>query len=479
MLEKAFNLIDEINSVINGFVWGVPTIALILCVGIFMTIRLKGIQFREWGFMIKKTYVEVFTKKPNQEKTGEGEITSFQAAMASVSAVVGSGNIAGVAAAIVIGGPGALFWVLVAATIGMAIKYAEIALGVKYRRKMSDGSYAGGPMYYIADGLHLKWLGVLVAILTAFFSFVISSVVDTNTMALALQASFGIKPMVSGVVFAVISAIIIFGGITRIGEVCGLLSPFMAGAYLLAGIACILLNIRELPGAIAMILQGAFDPAAVTGGAVGSMLTCMRYGMSRGLLSNEAGIGTAAITHASATVNKPAEQAIWGPLEVFVDTFVVCSITGLTIILSGLWNCGEDGVALTMAAFSKCLPGAWGGYVVVGASVLFGFSCIITYYNYVEKSCMFLFGPKCKTVIKIIYIPLILVGAYSTLGFVWDMADTCNGLVIIPNLIALVFLSKEVAKMKDEYYAEELPKYKAEKAAKKAAKKAAREAANR
>lgn len=470
MLDGIINAVVNINNVLSGFVWGVPTIGLILCVGIFMTIRLKGIQFRNWGFMIQKTYVNVFRKKPDAQKEGEGEITSFQAAMASVSAVVGSGNIAGVAAAIVIGGPGALFWVLVAAMVGMAIKYAEIALGVKYRQKQSDGSFAGGPMYYISEGLHLKWLGVLVAILTMFFSFVISSVVDTNTMALALEASFNIPPMISGIFFAVVSAIIIFGGITRIGEVCGLLSPFMAGAYLLGGISIIILNLPLVPGAVLQILEGAFNPAAVTGGAVGSVLQCMRYGMSRGLLSNEAGIGTAAITHASATVKSPAEQAIWGPLEVFVDTFIVCNITGLTIIISGLWNNGEDGVALTMAAFQKLLPGEWGHYIVFGACILFGFSCIITYYNYVEKSCIFLFGPKCKFIIKVIYIPLIVIGANSTLGFVWDMADTCNGLVIIPNLIALVFLSKEVVQMKEDYYAEELPKYKAEKAAKKIGK---------
>ena len=215
-------------------------------------------------------------------------------------------------------------------------------------------------------------------------------------------------------------------------------------------------------------MVSAFNPSAAFGGAAGiSVLTVMRYGMARGIFSNEAGVGTAAITHASAKVNDPAEQAIWGPLEVFVDTFIVCTVSGLTIVLSGLWNSGLDGVELTMGAFRTLLPGNWGQYVVLGASILFGFSCLITYYNYLEKSCVSLIGPKCKFPIKIIWLVFIMVGAYSSLGFVWDLADTCNGLIIFPNLIALVFLAKEVVKMKEDYYAQELPKYQAEKTAKK------------
>ena len=461
--------ISNINGIINGIVWGAPAVILIMGVGLFLTIRLKGIQFRNWGFMIKKTYVEAFQKKDTGG--GEGEITSFQAAMASVSAVVGSGNIAGVATAIVMGGPGALFWMLVAALVGMATKYAEIGLGIKYREKQADGSYAGGPMYYVANGLHLKWLGHIVAILTIFYSIVISAVVDTNTMVDAIHESFGVNPMISGVVLAVLTGIVIFGGISRIGEVCGLLSPFMAGAYLLCGLLVIILNITQVPAAIVEIVVCAFNPSAAFGGAAGmTVLTVMRYGMARGIFSNEAGVGTAAITHSSARVNSPGEQAIWGPLEVFVDTFIVCTVSGLTIVLSGLWDSGLDGVALTMGAFRTLLPGNWGQYVVLGASILFGFSCLITYYNYMDKSVLSMFGPGYTMLVKIVWIIFILVGAYSTLGFVWDLADTCNGLIIFPNLIALVLLSKEVVKMKEDYYAKELPRYKAEKEAKKHAK---------
>jgi len=463
--------ISAINGAINSFVWGAPAIILIMGVGLYLTIRLKGIQCKNWGFMIKKTYIEAFKKKDAQ--SGEGEITSFQAAMASVSAVVGSGNIAGVATAIVMGGPGALFWMLVAAFVGMATKYAEIALGVKYRVKEADGSFAGGPMYYIAKGLHAPWLGKIVSVLIIFFSLIISAVVDTNTMASALNESFGLNPVIGGVIFAVLTGVVVFGGIKRIGEVCGLLSPFMAGAYLLCGLLVIVLNITKVPAALGQIVAYAFNPQAAFGGAAGvTVMTVMRYGMARGIFSNEAGIGSAAITHASAKVNKPAEQAIWGPLEVFVDTFIVCTVSGLTIVLSGLWNSGVDGVALTMNAFRTLLPGNWGQYVVLGAAILFGFSCLITYFNYFEKGWISLFGPKGKFLTKIIWLAFIMIGAYSTLGFVWDLADTCNGIIIIPNLIALFIMAKEVVQMKDEYYAEELPKYKAEKAAKKAAKQA-------
>ncbi len=374
------DFIVEINDAVNSFVWGWPAIILIFGVGIYLTIRLKGIQFRNIGFQIHNTYVKTFREAKKQAGNDvEGEITSFQAAMASVSAVVGSGNIAGVATAIVSGGPGALFWMLVAAIVGMATKYAEIALGIKYREKAEDGTYVGGPMYYVAKGLHAPWLGKVIAVLFVFFSIVISAVVDTNTMSQALNESFGLNPIIAGVIFAVLTGVVIFGGIKRIGEVCGLLSPFMAGAYLLCGLIIIITNITGVPAAIVTIVKAAFTPQAAMGGAAGyGIMTAIRYGMARGIFSNEAGLGSASVTHAAAKVSEPGEQAIWGPLEVFVDTCIVCMVTGLTIVLSGLWESGQEGVGLTMAAFEKLLPGSWGQYVVLCASILFGFSCLIT-----------------------------------------------------------------------------------------------------
>ena len=469
------DVIVAINDAINGFVWGAPAIILIIGVGLYLTIRLGGVQFKHIGFMIHETYGKVFKKAQVKADGADGEITSFQAAMASVSAVVGSGNIAGVATALVMGGPGALFWMEIAAIVGMATKYAEVGLGIKYREKTEDGTYAGGPMYYIAKGLKAPWLGKIVSVLFIFFSIVISAVVDTNTITGAFNESFGINPIVTGIILAVLTAVVIFGGIKRIGEVCGLLSPFMAGAYLLCGLLIIVLNITNVPAAIGIIVKAAFKPSAAVGGAVGfGVMTVMRYGMARGIFSNEAGVGSASVTHAAATVKSPGEQAIWGPLEVFVDTCIVCTITGLSIVLfawdktGAIWNTADlDGVALTMKAFQTLLPGNWGQYVVLGASLLFGFSCLITYYNYLEKGFISLFHAQKTKVVKliarIIWIGFIIVGSFSTLGFVWDLADTCNGLIIIPNLIALALLAKEVVEIKKDHEAEFLPVYLEEK----------------
>lgn len=464
------DFIMRINSIVNDFVWGAPCVILIMGVGLWLTIRLKGIQFRNWGFLISNTYKKAFKQAKAEDAAGkkDGEVSSFQAAMMSVSAVVGSGNIAGVATAIVAGGPGALFWMIIAALVGMATKFAEIGLGVKYREKLPDGTFAGGPMYYIAKGLKSKWLGKLVAVLFLFFSIVISAVVDTNTMTGAMNEAFGLNPIVGGAIFAVLTGIVIFGGVKRIGEVCGALAPFMAGAYLLCGLLVVILNISQVPAAIGFIVKSAFNPTAAFGGAAGmTVMTVMRYGMARGIFSNEAGVGSAAVTHAAAKVSSPGEQAIWGPLEVFVDTFIVCTVSGLTIVLSGLWDSGLEGVALTMGAFNKLLPGNWGQYVVLAASILFGYSCLITYYNYLEKGWINLVGStKGKLILRVLWLGFIMVGSYSTLGFVWDLADTCNGLIIIPNLIALLILTKQVIEIKDEYYGKAMPEYLAAKAAK-------------
>ena len=455
-------LFETINGAVNDFVWGAPAIILIFGVGIYLTIRLKGVQFKNWSFLIKNTYVKAFKKASAEDAEGmtEGEITSFQAAMASVSAVVGSGNIAGVATAIVAGGPGALFWMIVAAIVGMATKFAEIALGVKYREKAEDGTMVSGPMYYCAKGLHAPWLGKIVSVLFLFFSIIISAVVDTNTIALAVNEEFGVPVLITGVILAIVTGFVIFGGIKRIGEVCGLLSPFMAGAYLLFGLLIIVMHIGQVPAAIALIIKAALNPQAAIGGAAGyTVLLAMKNGMARGIFSNEAGVGSAAVTHGAASVAHPGEQAIWGPLEVFVDTIIVCNISGLAIVLSGLWESGLDGVALTMASFKLLLPGNWGQYIVLGAVVLFGFSCLITFYNYMEKAWIALFGIRGKIVVKVIWIAFILIGSYSTLGFVWDLADTCNGLIIIPNLIALFILAKEVVAIKEDYWAKAMPEH--------------------
>ena len=450
-------IIEKVNGLVNGIVWGVPILLLILGVGIYYTIRLDFFQFRHPVFLIRKTIGEAFSKVKKQPSYN-GEVTSFQAAMTSVGAIVGSGNIAGIATAIVVGGPGALVWMILAAMFGMATKFAEIALGIKYREIHNDGSVAGGAMYYLAKGLHQKWLGVLFSLLVIPFAFVISAVVDTNTIALTLNDRYNIPTIATGAVLAIIAAIVIFGGVKRIGKASEVIAPYMGGAYIIAGVVVILLNITQVPEAIREIVIGAVNPKAVTGGAVGSIFVCMRYGIARGIYSNEAGLGTAAMIHSSAKVDHPVEQAVWGPVEVFLDTALVCTVTALTIVLSGLWNKGLDGAVLTMRAFEAMLPGKIGGIICTLAVVLFGMTCLISYYTYAERAGEYLFGSKCKPIIRILWVLAIIVGSQTTLGIAWDLADTFNGLMIIPNLIGLVLLSNQVIKMKREYFRNELGK---------------------
>ena len=455
-MEKFIAMIETVNGYINDFVWGVPCLVLLIGTGLYYTIRLGFFQFCRPGFLFKETIVKAFKKKDDPNKA-PGELTSFQAAMTSVGAIVGSGNIAGVATAIVVGGPGAVFWMILAALIGMATKFAEVTLGMKYREVREDGSVGGGAMYYLAKGLKQKWLGILFSVLVIPYAIVISAVVDTNSIALAMEDQFTIPTWITGAVLAVVTAIIIFGGIKRVGRASEIIAPFMGGAYILAGIAVILLNIGQVPAALMQIVKGAFDPAAVTGGAIGSMFVAMRYGIARGVFSNEAGAGTAAMVHCGAQVDHPVEQGLWGAVEVFLDTVLVCLVSTLTVVLSGLWDTGLDGAVLTMAAFEKMLPGKIGAYICLGALFLFGFSCLISFYTYAERAAVYLFGPKSRFWIKLIWVGMIFVGSQTTLGFAWDLADTINGLMIIPNLVGLLLLSNQVVKLKKEYFGERLP----------------------
>lgn len=450
-MDAIMEKIVAVNDFINGIVWGVPVLVLILGVGIYYTIRLGFIQFRHPVLLFKETVVKAFRKKDTGEKK-PGEMTSFQAVMTSVGAIVGSGNIAGIATAIVIGGPGALVWTIVAAFFGMATKFAEIALGIKYREIHGDGSVSGGAMYYLAKGLKQKWLGVLFSFLVIPYAFVISAVVDTNTIALTLQDRYQLPTAVTGIVLAVLTAVIIFGGITRVGKASAVIAPFMGGLYVLTGVAVILFNLPKVPDALYEIVASAFNPSAMTGGAVGSIFICMRYGVARGIFSNEAGLGTAAMVHCGAQVDHPIEQAVWGPVEVFLDTVLVCTVTALTIVLSGLWQSGLDGAVLTMRAFEQLLPGSVGGFICTVSVALFGFSCLISFYTYAERASEYIFGPKSKPVVKVLWVAAIFVGSQTTLGVAWDLADTINGLMIIPNLVGLLLLSNEVVKLKKEYF---------------------------
>ena len=458
-MEKVFEWIVTINGAINDFVWGVPCMVLLIGTGLYYTIRLGFFQFAHPGFLFKETIVKAFKKKDGENKA-PGELTSFQAAMTSVGAIVGSGNIAGVATAVVVGGPGAVFWMLIAALIGMATKFAEVTLGVKYREEHPDGSVSGGAMYYLAKGLKQKWLGILFSLLVIPYAFVISAVVDTNTIALAVEDQFAVPTWITGVVLAVLTAIIIFGGIKRIGKASEVIAPFMGGAYILAGLLVIVLNIGQVPTAIVQIVRGAFDPASITGGAVGSLFIAMRYGFARGIFSNEAGVGSAAMVHCGAKVDHPVEQGLWGAMEVFLDTVLVCTVTALTVVLSGLWNTGLDGAVLTTRAFEVMLPGKIGAYICLAAIILFGFTCLISFYTYAERAAVYIFGGKSRFWVKLVWVGMIFLGSQTTLGFAWDLADTINGMMIIPNLIGLLLLSGEVVKLKKEYFSDHLPVHK-------------------
>ena len=445
------DFIVKVNDFVNGIVWGVPILVLILATGLYFTIRLGFFQFTHFGFLFRDTIVKAFKKK-DEEKPAKGELTSFQAAMTSVSAIVGSGNIAGVATAIVVGGPGALFWMIIAAIFGMASKFAEITLGIKYRKFNEDGTVRGGAMYYLADGLKQKWLGILFSILVIPFAFVISGIVDTNTIATTLFDEFRIPTIATGIFLAVVTGIIVFGGAKRVGYVCAVIAPFMGGAYLLAGLFIIILNIGQVPSAIGTIIKAAFNPSAATGGIIGSIFITMKMGVARGLYSNEAGLGTAAMVHSPAKVDTPSEQGVWGPIEVFLDTIVVCTITALAIVMSGLWTTGLDGATLTVNAFKVMLPGNVGYWIAIGSVILFGFSCLISYYDYASQAAEYLFGEKSKWFVRGFWVVAIVVGSQTTLGFVWDLADTFNGLMIIPNLIGILILSNEVVKEKKAYF---------------------------
>ncbi len=449
MVDKIY----AINDTINGIVWGPYMVCLLVGVGIYLSIRCGFLQITKFPYIVKNTIGKMW------EKTDEkGAISSAQAGLTSISAVVGTGNLAGIATAVATGGPGALFWMWFAAFFGMVTKYAEITLGIHFREKR-NGEWAGGAMYYISKGLKQKWLSVFFSIMVIVGYFVVGAIVDTNTICLSVEAQYGIPPIATGIVFSILTAVVILGGIKRIGEVCQLLTPIMTGLYLLAGLAIIVLNIADVPAAFGAIFAGAFTPAGAIGGFAGCTVSRMiTVGMARGLFSNEAGMGSSPIIHSSADVSHPCEQGIWGSMEVFIDTLIIATITGLAIVLSGEWTSGVSGVELTMAAFDKLLPGNIGSFIVMISAVLFGYSCLITANYYCERSADFLFGQKSIMPLRILWCIFIIIGSLGGLEFVWALADTALGLMAIPNLIALIFLSPVVVKLTKEFFDKEKAK---------------------
>jgi AGCS family alanine or glycine:cation symporter len=443
--------IMELNGIINGFVWGPYMLILLVGTGVYLTFRTNFLSIAKLGYVLKSTLLKMFKK----EGKGEGEITAFQAVATALAATVGTGNIAGVATAIAIGGPGAVFWMWVSAIFGMTTKFGEVVLSINYREKTPDGRFVGGPMYYIEKGLKMKWLAYVFAAFGAIAAFGIGNMVQSNSVAASLEVSFGVNKLVTGIVLAIFAAIVIIGGIKRIGQVTEKLVPFMAAFYILGALFIIFANISEIGHALGLIFGSAFSGSAAVGGFAGStMKIAMTKGIARGVFSNEAGLGSAPIAHAAATTDHPVRQGLWGIFEVFVDTIVICSLTALAIIMSGVWNSGETGAALTTAAFNKGIPGP-GGYIVSIGILLFAFSTILGWAYYGERCAEYLFGPKVNMIYRVLWIPAIVIGSIGGLNFLWDLSDTLNGLMAIPNLIGVLGLSGVIIKLTKEFFSKQ------------------------
>ena len=460
-------LIYSISDSVNSFVWGVPTLVLLIGTGIFLTIRLNFLQFAKFGHIMKNTLGRLFEKKTSQD----GALTPIQALTTALAGTVGTGNIAGVAGAISLGGPGAIFWMWVAALFGMCTKYAEIILAVHYREINEKGDFVGGPMYYIENGLgkKWKWLGVLFSCFGAVAALGTGNMTQINTIATSVGSVFSsFDPDISGsdmqriylvigIVGALLTILVLFGGMQRIGNVTEKLVPIMACVYIIASIAVVISHIGSLGTVLAQIIQGAFKPASISGGLVGvGIQQAAKAGFGRGIFSNEAGLGTAPIAHAAADVDHPVHQAMYGVFEVFMDTIVICTLTAVAILISG---CAEGfygqsaGTDLTIMAFGTTFGGRVASIIIASCITLFAFSTLLSWSLYGARCMEFIFGTKAIVVYQAIYVVFVVVGATVQLSLVWQIADTTNALMSVPNLIAVLILSPKVVELTKEYFA--------------------------
>ncbi|HUP44336.1 MAG TPA: sodium:alanine symporter family protein [Thermoanaerobaculia bacterium] len=435
--------LHEWASAASSFVWGpYVLIPLLLFTGLYLTIVLRGLQFRELGRSLWLALVV----RHEEGAEGEGDISHFQALMTALAATVGTGNIVGVATAIALGGPGALFWMWMTGLVGMATKYSEALLSVKYRITDPSGEQAGGPMYYLRDGIRWKPLGAVLAFLFALFAsvaaFGIGNMVQSNSVAQAINTSFGVPTWITGLTIAVLAGLVILGGIKSIGRFTGFFVPIMIVVYMIGSGIIIILNIRMVPEAFRLIFTNAFTPTGAAGGFAGaSIMMGIRYGVARGIFSNESGLGSAGIAAAAAQTREPARQAFVSMTQTFIDTIVVCTFTGVAIISTGAWTSGENGAALTQLAFRQGLPGNWGGWVVAISLAMFAFSTILGWSYYGEKSIEYLLGEWSNFPYRILFVIASFFGAIYSLDFVWTVSDVMNGLMALPNLIGLLLLS--------------------------------------
>ncbi len=454
--------IESVNSVVNNFIWGVPAMLCIIGVGLVLSVRTGFLQIRKFPYAMKITLGRMLKKK----EASDGAMTPFQAVCTALAATVGTGNIAGVAGAIAIGGPGAVFWMWISALLGMCTKFSEVTLAVHFREVNADGEYVGGPMYYIKNGLAKHWhfLAYLFAAFGVLTVFGTGNATQVNTITTAIDSALfnynvigegSVKTLnlIIGIVLAILIALILLGGIKRIGQVTERLVPFMAVLYILLALGIIVLNIGHIPAVFASIFKGAFSPASVTGGAVGSFFMSMKKGVSRGIFSNEAGLGTGSIAHACADTRKPVKQGFFGIFEVFVDTIVICTLTALVILCSEVpvGYGAAAGAELTISGFTA-VYGNWVSIFTAVAMCCFAFSTIIGWGLYGARCIEFLFGTRVNKPFMLVYSLVAIVGATMDLGLMWSIAETFNGLMAIPNLIAVFLLSGVVVKMVKEYF---------------------------
>ena len=454
--------IESINNVVNNFIWGVPAMICIVGVGLLLSIRTGFLQIRKFPYAMKVTIGRMLKKR----EASDGALTPFQAVCTALAATVGTGNIAGVAGAIAIGGPGAVFWMWISALLGMCTKFSEVTLAVHFREKNAEGDLVGGPMYYIKNGLKKQWhwLAYLFAGFGVLKVFGTGNATQVNTITTAIDSAlynYGVISeqnvstlnLVIGIILAVLIGLILLGGIKRIGQVAEKLVPFMAVIYIILAIGVVILNYRNIPTVFASIFKGAFSPASVTGGAVGSFFMSMKKGVSRGIFSNEAGLGTGSIAHACADTRKPVKQGFFGIFEVFVDTIVICTLTALVILCSGVPVGYGDaaGAELTILGFTSTY-GSWVSIFTAIAMCCFAFSTIIGWGLYGTRCVEFLLGTRANRPFMILYALVAIVGATMELGLMWNIAETFNGLMLIPNLIAVFLLSGVVVRLVKEYF---------------------------
>ena len=459
--KSMLSTIEAINSAVNNFIWGVPAMICIIGVGLYLSIRTNFIQIRKFPYAIKTTIGRIFRKK----EASDGSMTPFQAVCTALAATVGTGNIAGVAGAIAIGGPGAVFWMWISALLGMCTKFSEVTLAVHFRERNEQGDLVGGPMYYIKNGLGKQWhwLAFLFSAFGVLTVFGTGNATQVNTITTAIDSALlnynvvsasSVKTvnLVIGIVIAFLVALILLGGIKRIGRVTEKLVPFMALLYIILAVGVIVINIDEVPAIFCQIVEGAFKPSAVTGGVVGSFFLSMKKGVSRGIFSNEAGLGTGSIAHACADTQKPVKQGFFGVFEVFADTIVICTLTALVILLSGVpISYGQAaGAELTISGFTATY-GSWVSIFTAVAMCCFAFSTILGWGLYGARCIEFLFSSKIIKVFMVAYSLVAILGATMDLGLLWGIADTFNGLMAIPNLIALFLLAPTVVKLVKEF----------------------------